>query len=136
MNYVERCLYDYLDNVVKLYIMQLEMSCLMSVQGQSYNVHSGNGTSNSVFEFASRLMSLERKINQIEKRIKAVRRLRAELIGSDARIQQMLSILRLRYFNHMHHSEVMRVMAVSRNTYWRRHSELLQKARKYFDEVK
>ena len=136
MNYIERCLYDYLENVVKLYILKMELSCLMSVHGQNYNLHSGNGMSNPVLELTSRLMLLERKINQTEQHIKAVRRLKSELIGSDIRVQQMLSILRLRYFNHMQHNKVMRVMAVSRNTYWRRHNELLQKARKYLDEVK
>ena len=102
MNYVEKCLYNYLKNVVNLYIMQSELSCLMSVHGQNYNLHSGNGMSNPVLEFTSRLMSLEKRINQTEQHIKAVRRLKSELIGSDIRIQQMLSILRLRYFHHIY----------------------------------
>ena len=106
MNYVERCLYDYLENVVKLYMLQMDLSCLMSVQGQSYNLHSGNGVSNPVFEITSRLMTLERKIYQIEKRVKPVRQLKSELIGTDERIQHMMSILRLRYFRHMQHDEV------------------------------
>ena len=136
MNYVERCLYDYLENVVKLYMFQMDLSCLMSVQGQSYNLHSGNGVSNPVFEITSRLMTLERKIYQIEKRVKPVRQLKSELIGTDERIQHMMSILRLRYFRHMQHDEVIKAMSISRATYWRRHSELLRKARKCLDEIK
>ena len=136
MNYVERCLYDYLENVVKLYMLNMDLSRLMSVQGQNYNLHAGNGVSNPVFEITSRLMTLERKIYQTEKRVQPVRRLKSELIGTDERIQNMMSILRLRYFRHMQHDEVIRAMSISRATYWRRHRELLRKARKYLDEVK
>lgn len=54
----------------------LELSYLVFVQGQSYSLRSGNGMSNPVFE-------ITKKINQMEQRIKAIRRLRGDLVGSD-----------------------------------------------------
>ena len=55
-------------------------------------------------------------------------------IGTDARITQMRGVLKMRYMEHKSHEDVMRNMAVSKATYWRRVSELLRLTRRYFGE--
>ena len=134
MTYVERCLYEYMENVAMQEEMKLELQMLMSVRGQSYEAHKVKVESNPVFEVASRILMIERKLKKLEKKTRPVKKLEEDLCGSDLYIKQMLEILQLRYMQHDSHEDVMRHMAVSKATYWRRNRELLRKARKYLCE--
>lgn len=131
MGYVERCLWEYRENQGALILMREELSELKSIHGQNYSPHSTNGVSDPVSDVAHRVIVLERKIQQIEKRIKPVSRLKEALMGSEMRVHHMREILRLRYFEHESSETVIREMGISEATYFRRCGELKRLARKY-----
>ncbi len=133
MTYIEKCLYEYLENLEKLSNFHLEQKKLMSVHGQSYEKHSANGISDPVSEVAFRFFSLEKKILKTEKKITPVTELYKSLLwSSELHIFQMKEILKLRYFEKKKAERVIREMAISRATFWRRCHQLLSRAKKYF----
>ena len=132
MNYVERCLYGYSDNLTLLENSRAELNNLQSLQAQSYEANSGNGISNPVFEVTARIISLEQKIKALLRYTKPVTRLFRMLTSINTlRHSQMACILKLRYFAHHSVNKVIREMAISQPTYWRRNGELLRLARQY-----
>ena len=135
IGYVEKNLWDYNSNVAELSELEYQHDDLMSVQGHSYEVHGENTLSDPVSEVVHRRLKLERRMQKLKSRIRPVRKLYDDLsIGTDARITQMRGVLKMRYMEHKSHEDVMRNMAVSKATYWRRVSELLRLTRRYFGE--
>ena len=134
MTYVERCLYDYKENLALIDTLKSEIEDLISVRAQNYESNTGGGQSNPVEAVMLKKMSLERKLSRMERMTRAIKRLDEDLCGSDIRIQQMSRILKLKYFRGESIDYVLRSMAISPSTYWRRNSELLRKARKYLGE--
>lgn len=67
MGYVERCLWEYRDNLTSIELMRKELAGLMSVHGQSLERHSGNGITDPVSRVCERVMTLERYIKKAEK---------------------------------------------------------------------
>ena len=67
MNFVERCLYDFMDNLDKIRSLRFLLQNLMSVQAQGYNVH----LYNSQYDLVSNVLILkdkiQNKINRISK---------------------------------------------------------------------
>ena len=131
---MEKCLYEYRENLALIDALKEELSNLLSVRAQNYEGHAVNGVSNPVEAVTQKKMSLERRLRRAERITRAITRLAEDLCGSEMRIQQMSKILRLKYFDGESVNYVLRNMAISISTYWRRNSELLRKARKYLGE--
>ena len=134
MRYVERCLYNYRENLAMLQNLKAELMTLQSLHGASYEGHSINGVANPVFDVTARIISLEKKIMANLKRTRPVARLCGMLTCIHTlRHSQMAGILKLRYFRHYSVNRVIRELAISQPTYWRRNDELLRKAREYLN---
>lgn len=135
MNCVEKCLYNYPDNIALIEALNLEIQLLSSVHGLSYEAHAKNSIADPVAMVTTRILSLEAKIKKIFKRTRPVERLLDDLrYKTTSRISQMDLILHLRYFKKLSVNDVLRQTAISYATYWRRNQELLQLARKYLSE--
>ncbi len=134
MGYIERCLWDYRDNLVSIEIMREELAGLMSVHGQDYGGKCANESADPVSKVCERVMTLERNIKKAEKMTMPITRMAEGLCGSDLRICQMREILRLKYFGHESKEAVIREAGITEKTYYRRCSEIKRLARKYFGE--
>lgn len=134
MGYIERCLWDYRDNLVSIEIMREELAGLTSVHVQDYGVKCANGSADPVSKVCERVMTLERNIKKAEKMTMPITRMSEGLCGSDLRICQMRDVLRLKYFEHESKEAVIREAGISEKTYYRRCSEIKRLARKYFGE--
>ena len=134
MNYVERCLYFYRDNLTLLDNSRAELKTLQSLQAQNYEANSGSGISDPVFRVTARIISLEQKIKALLRHIMPVKKLFRTLTSINTlRHSQMACILKFRYFAHHSVNRVIREMAISQPTYWRRNDELLRLARQYLN---
>lgn len=134
MGYVERCLWDYRDNLASIEIMREELSGLMSVHGQEFGSNVASGSADPVSRVCERVMRLESSIKKAEKMTVPITRMSEGLCGSDLRICQMRDVLRLKYFEHESKEAVIREAGISEKTYYRRCSEIKRLARKYFGE--
>ena len=134
MTYVERCLYEYRENLALIDTLKSEIEDLLSVRAQNYESNIGGGQSNPVEAVTMKKLYLERRLNRVERTTRTIKRLDEDLCGSDVRVQQMSRILKLKYFRGESIDYVLRSMAISPSTYWRRNGELLRKARKYLGE--
>ena len=134
MGYVERCLWDYRDNLASIEIMREELAGLMSVHGHDFGGTDGNGIADPVPRVCERAMSLERTIKKAERMTVPITRMHEGLCGSDLRIHQMREVLRLKYFEHESKEVVIRKAGISETTYFRRCREIKRLARKYFGE--
>ena len=134
MNYVERCLYCYRDNLTLLDNSRAELQTVKSLQVQNYKPNSGSGISNPVFEVTAKIISLEQKIKALLRHTMPVKKLFRTLTSINTlRHSQMACILKFRYFAHHSVNKVIREMAISQPTYWRRNGELLRLARQYLN---
>ena len=134
MQGVERCLWDYKANLASQAAMREEIANLMSVRGHSYEAHVISVASDPVADVTNRILNLEHRIKNSEKRTRPVEKLRGDLQSSDMYISQMGKILSLRYIEHESIEVVMDKLAISSSTFWRRTKELLRTARKYFGQ--
>ena len=134
MGYVERCLWDYRDNLASIEIMREELAGLMSVHGPELGGNISGGSSDPVSRVCERVIMLERNIKKAEKMTVPITRMSEGLCGSDLRISQMREILRLKYFEHGSKEAVIREAGITEKTYYRRCSEIKRLARKYFGE--
>lgn len=137
MRYAEKCLYEYPSNLALIEALKIEIEVLSSVHGHTYEAHAVNSISDPVASVTARILSLEKRIKKIALRTRPVKRLCEELRDkTTCRISQMALILRLRYFRKWSVNRVMREIAISYPTYWRRNQELLQMAKKFISEDK
>ena len=134
MGYIEKCLWDYRDNLASIEMMREELAGLMSVHGQEFGGNAVNGISDPVPKVCERAMMLEKSIKKAEKMTLPITRMIEGLCGSDLRIHQMREVLRLKYFEHESTSAVIRKAGISATTYFRRIGEIKTLARKYFGE--
>lgn len=134
MGYVDRCLWDYRDNLASIEIMREELAGLMSVHGQEFGKNGANEISDPVPKVCEQVMRLERNIKKVEKMTIPITRMVEGLCGSELRISQMREILRLKYFEHESTNVVLRKSGISSSTYFRRIGEIKRLARKYFGE--
>ena len=72
MTYVERCLYEYPQNVSTIVTSRVDIETLRSVRGHSYDAHILNGISDPVADVTARILSLEKKIMKLRKRTRPV----------------------------------------------------------------
>ena len=133
MGYVERCLWEYRDNLAVIEYLREEIAELQSLRVQTYEgggVLRG-GAADPVSDVCAHVLKLEQKIGQLERMTKPVTLMQEALLGGDIRICQLREILRRRYFEHEGKDKVISGLCVSEATYFRRCSELKQLARKY-----
>ena len=134
MGYVERCLWEYRDNLAAIEMMREEMAELQSLRVQTYAGGGGQAkgvAADPVLDVCERVLKLEQKIKRLERETTPITLMQETLLGSDIRICQMREILKLRYFEHESKDKVVSSLCVSEATYFRRCSELKQLARKY-----
>ena len=134
MRYIERCLWDYRDNLASIEMMREELAGLMSVHGQELGKNGANEVSDPVPKVCERVMMLERNIKKVEKMTLPITRMLEGLCGSELRVKQMNEVLRLKYFEHESTNVVIRKAGISATTYFRRIGEIKRLARKYFGE--
>ena len=132
VKYIERCLYDFKANLTLIETLKEEKQNLMSLKGQSYDVHPINGMSDPVADITARVLLLENKIKRTEKKVKPVMKLYTHLKGSSIFFNQLREILEYRYFKAKDVSEVKRILGISAVTFWRRKMDLLKVAHKFF----
>ena len=118
-------------NQKKLNELREEVLSVQSVHSQNYAGHVMNGVSEPVFEVVRKILTLEKKIEQLERDVNVVDSLRESLREEDMAEHQMSLVLEYRYIRHMEVWAVMRRMSVTRSTYWRRQRELLRLAEEY-----
>ena len=134
VGYVERCLWDYRENLASIEMMREEIAGLKSVNGHDYGGNSANSLGDPVSEVCERVLKLEKNIQRVERMTKPITQMATALVGNDIRISQMREILKLRYFEHEEKETVIRIAGVSERTYYRRCGEIKQRTRKYFGE--
>ena len=134
MGYVERCLWDYRDNLASIEIMREELAGLISVQGQDFSMNGANTICDPVPKVFERVMKLESGIQKAEKMTLPITRMVEGLCGNDLRIHQIREILSMKYFEHEDKETVIRNAGISEKTYFRRIGEIKRIARKYFGE--
>ncbi len=127
----EQIMWNYRRNVSKAGRMRLIMELLQSVRGQDYGAHTVNGVSDPVLEVVHRKLRLEKKIAILEREIRVVENLKDSLMAEELRICQMRGILKGRYMEHKEPDRVMRELGLTKPTYYRRNSELIERAREY-----
>ncbi|MBR2207269.1 MAG: hypothetical protein IJ859_00505 [Synergistaceae bacterium] len=132
MTYVEKCLYGYKANLAELEVLYEERKNLMSLHGQTYEINNSSGEQDPVGNIVNQGFSLDKRISQLEKRVKPVDKLMKDLQGSSLRVQQMSEILRLKYINHEDKDSIKKKVAVSDITLWRRTKDLIALAKRYF----
>lgn len=130
-NSAEQMLWDYRQNIRKIYELREMYELLKSVRGQDYETHAVNGVSDPVFNIVNTKLRLEKKIENLEKKIRAVENLIDELPIDELETYQMSMILTWRYINHMDTQTVIRVLGLTKTTYYRRKNALIVRAEKY-----
>ena len=130
--YVERCLWDYYANLAEVESMSAELDDLRSVRGHSYEAHVQYGISEPVFNVVNRKLNLERRIAKVGRRIRPVKRLKADFEAGAYRERYLRDIFNIRYMEHGSVDYVMRSLHISQPTYWRNKEKLILLAKKYF----
>ena len=136
MNFVERCLYDFLPNLDKIRSLRFVLSNLMSVQAQGYDVHIYNSQYDPVSNVLILKERIQNRINRISKLTLPVKKLDKSLCLSDNKQKIMHDILHKKFFQHKPIDDVLREIAVSKSTLKRRNRELLHLAGKFLQEEK
>ena len=134
MGYVDRCLWDYRDNLASIEIMREELAGLISVQGQDFSMNGANAICDPVPKVCERVMKLESGIQKAEKKTVPITRMVEGLCGNDLRIHQIREVLSMKYFEHEDKETVIRNAGISERTYFRRIGEIKRIARKYFGD--
>ena len=134
MTYVEKCLYGYKykANLAELEVLYEERKNLMSLHGQTYEINNSSGEQDPVGNIVNQGFTLDKRISQLEKRVKPVDKLINDLKGSSFREQQMCGILRLRYIEHEDKEIIKKKIGISDITLWRRTKDLMSLAKRYF----
>ena len=130
--YVERCLWEYRENVAM--IEQLRAVCkeLMSVRGHSYEAHIAGSVTNPVLDVTHKRLKLEARIARTELRVKPVERLNKDIANGAYNDRHIREVLKLRYMEHRSVDTVMDMLHISSSTYGRAKDKLLRVACKYF----
>lgn len=121
----EQVLWNYCRNVKKAEELRAAARILASVSCQDYGLHAVNGVSEPVFRILRTKLALEKKISDLEKKIRAVEKVHAELPIDALKTYQMGKILEHRYINHKGVHRVMRELGITKTTYYRRNDELI-----------
>ena len=132
--FIERCLYNYPSNVNRQTNLKARLKTLMSVRGHNYEAHTANGTSDPVNETVNKRLETERKIKHLDSYIQPVKKLYECLKRDRRKTNQMLSILKLKYFRQDKAHEIQKKLHISSSTYWRRTRELVMTAKEYFND--
>lgn len=80
MTYVERCLYEYRENLALIDTLKSEIEDLVSVRAQNYESNIGGGQSNPVEAVIMKKLYLERRLGRMERITRAIKRLDEEFM--------------------------------------------------------
>ncbi len=130
--YVERCLWEYRENVAMLEQLREFCKGLMSVRGHSYEAHIAGNVTNPVLDVTHKKLKLEARIAKIELRVKPVERLNADIANGAYNDRHIREVLKLRYMEHHSVDAVRDMLHISSSTYGRAKKKLLRVACKYF----
>ena len=136
MNFVERCLYEFIPNINKIRSLRFILNNLMSVQAQGYDVHIYNSQNDPVSNVLILKERILNRINRISKLTLPVKKLDKSLCLSDNKQKIMHAILHKKFFQHKSIDDILRELAVSKSTLKRRNRELLNLAGKFLQEEK
>ena len=130
--YVERCLWEYRENVAMREQLREFCKGLMSVRGHSYEAHIAGNVTNPVLDVTHKKLKLEARIAKIELRVKPVERLNADIANGAYNDRHIREVLKLRYMEHHSVDAVRDMLHISSSTYGRAKDRLLKVACKYF----
>ncbi|MBQ3695069.1 MAG: hypothetical protein IJQ77_06860 [Synergistaceae bacterium] len=134
MNFIERCLYDFNDNIDKIHNLSFMLHNLLSVQAQGYNVHIYNSENDPVTDVIIRKERIENHIKRIKMKIIPVKNLDDSLSVHEIRTHQMKDILHKKYWLHKSIDDILSEIGISKSTLKRRNRELLQRAKDFFHD--
>lgn len=132
MNFIERCLYDFNDNIDKIHNLSFLLHNLLSVQAQGYNVHIYNSDNDPVTDVIIRKERIENHIKRIQMKIIPVKNLDDSLSVHEIRTHQMKDILHKKYWLHKSFDDILSEIGISKSTLKRRNRELLHRAKEFF----
>ena len=130
--YVEKCLWEYRQNVAMLEHLREVCQGLMSVRGHSYEAHIAGSVTNPVLDVTHKRLKLEARIARTELRVKPVERLNKDIANGEYNDRHIREVLKLRYMEHRSVDAVMDMLHISSSTYGRAKEKLLRVACSYF----
>ena len=130
--YVERCLWEYKENVAMLERLCWLLSVARSVRGHSYEAHVAGNVSDPVADVVNRVMNLEKRIVKTLERTKPVDKLWKDISGGAYQDKYIREVLKMRYMEHVSVDAIRDVLHISSSTYGRVKQKLLKVAGKYF----
>ena len=137
--FVERCLYEYHENVARLAALRERLATLYStstagVQGWDSNGHSSS-PSDPVATRELRIISLEDEISKLLQRTAPITRLMADLsapyVLEGSPKFELAQVARMYYFGGNDKGKVLEKLCMSRRTLYRRRVELVHMAISY-----
>ena len=131
-SYVEKCLWEYRENVAMLEHLRALCQGLMSVRGHSYEAHIAGNVTNPVLDITDKRLKLESRIARTELRVKPVERLNRDMANGAYNDRHIREVLKLRYMEHHSVDTVRDMLHISSSTYGRAKERLLKVACKYF----
>lgn len=135
--YVEKCLYEYVQNCAKLERLKGDLVLLRSatdVKAQSYDIApTSSSASDPVFAFFISVENVERKIKMLERITDPIKKFMADLAQDrDRKSSMYLTILERYYFDNYAVNAVMWELHVSRSAFFNLKNSLVKKAMSYF----
>ena len=130
--YVERCLWEYRENLAMLERLYWLVSVARSVRGHSYEAHVAGNTTDPVADVVHRVMQLEKRIRKTYERVKPIERLNKDIAEGAHQDRYVREVLKMRYMEHVSVDTIRDELHISSSTYGRAKQKLLKIACKYF----
>ena len=130
--YVERCLWEYRENIAMLERLCWLLSIVRSVRGHSYEAHVAGNVSDPVADVVHRIMQLEKRILKTWEKVNPVNRLQKDIAAGAHQDRYLRDVLKMRYMEHVSVDAIRDVLHISSSTYGRVKQKLLKVAGKYF----
>lgn len=138
--FAERCLYEFHENEARLQVLRDDLKVLdasSSAAAQRYDPLSmhGGGPSDNVSARLERIEKLEEDIMRLERRVKPIQRLIADLeapyVLDDSPKAELLKILRLYYFGNNVWETIANELRISKRTFYNRRENLVRLTIRY-----
>ncbi len=130
--YVERCLWEYKENIAMLEYLCWQVKVARSVRGHSYEAHVAGNTTDPVANVVNRIMNLERRIYKTLERVKPIEKLKHDISEGAYQDKYVREILKMRYMEHASVDSILEELHISSSTYDRVKQKLLKITGKYF----
>ena len=130
--YVEKCLWEYRENLAMLEHLQWLVGTAHSVRGHSYEAHVAGNVSDAVADVVHRILQLEKRIMKTLERVKPIERLQKDIADGAHQDRYVREVLKRRYMEHVSVDTIRDELHISSSTYGRAKQKLLRIAGKYF----